>query len=200
MWITRKAMIKKQLAMSLFRSILLFLVIASLCQCAMDKTSELDYSIPDQFTEANLNVLVFFIEDCPVCFSAARVIQDIQSEHPEIDIHWIYATAFPDYAELRFFLRDYNITQPISYDTSLTLARSLDVDITPEVLLVSDNGELIYRGLVDDYFVEFGKHKNEAQKHFLKDAIDSYLANEPIITTRTTPIGCFIESEKVNTR
>lgn len=153
--------------------------------------------IPAQFTQSDLNLVVFFIEDCPVGFSAVSVVQELKQQYQDLAIHWVYSTPFPDAKGLWSFRHEYGIMDHVTYDTNLVIAQTFGATVTPEVFLIDRTGNILYRGLVDDYFIAFGKHKAEATRHFLADAIEASKKGQPIAVPKTDAVGCIIEYDKL---
>jgi hypothetical protein len=66
---------------------------------------------------------------------------------------------------------------------------------TPEVAVFSPRRELLYRGRIDDRYVDFGQRRTEPTTHDLRDALEAILAGKPVAQSRTEPIGCDIPKE-----
>ena len=52
--------------------------------------------------------------------------------------------------------------------------------------------ELVYRGRIDDRYVDFGNTRARATQHDLRQALDAVLSGEPVANPRTKAVGCFI--------
>ena len=87
---------------------------------------------------------------------------------------------------------------PVVRDAGGQLARRLQVERTTEVLLLDANGQIRYRGAVDD---QFGFKETEAggvgafrrpapTQAYLKQAIVAVLAGRPVAPAKTEPYGC----------
>jgi hypothetical protein len=59
----------------------------------------------------------------------------------------------------------------------------------------SPKRELLYRGRIDDRYVDFGKRRPEPMTHDLREALEAILAGRPVARPRTEPIGCDIPKE-----
>jgi hypothetical protein len=70
------------------------------------------------------------------------------------------------------------------------LANFLSVKTTPEVLLFNTDADIIYRGATDDWFYALGKNKQVPQHFYLKNALNAYQNNQPVLIFKTDPIGC----------
>jgi hypothetical protein len=57
-------------------------------------------------------------------------------------------------------------------------------------------GDLVYRGRIDDRFVELGRERPAATKHDLEEALALTLAGKPVAPSTTLAFGCFISDLK----
>jgi ABC-type uncharacterized transport system ATPase subunit len=64
--------------------------------------------------------------------------------------------------------------------------------VTPEVILMNQQGEVIYRGAIDDWVSDLGKKKLVVSNEYLKTAIKQYLQNQTVSIKSVEPIGCLI--------
>jgi hypothetical protein len=63
---------------------------------------------------------------------------------------------------------------------------------TPEVVVFSRGGEVLYRGRIDDRYAGLGKRREQVTSHDLENALEAILADKPIPQSNTEAIGCFI--------
>ncbi|HVU85594.1 MAG TPA: hypothetical protein VHC50_12175, partial [Puia sp.] len=90
------------------------------------------------------------------------------------------------------FAKKYKITFPLFIDKKLVLSRYLQATATPEVILLKNRDELLYKGAIDDWFMDLGKQRTRATKEFLRDALDRQPGAEMTALKRTKAIGCYI--------
>ena len=77
-------------------------------------------------------------------------------------------------------------------DKNKRLTKYIAATVTPEVMLLNGNGEMIYSGAIDDWVQELGKQKPKASKHYLQDAIAAWLSNKNVPVKKTIAYGCRI--------
>ncbi len=65
------------------------------------------------------------------------------------------------------------------------------VTVTPEVAVMSADQKLLYRGRIDDRYVEFGKDRPEPTVRDLERALDAILAGKPVPVRETQAVGCY---------
>ena len=81
---------------------------------------------------------------------------------------------------------------PVLRDEHQVVARYFGVGRTCEAVAIStEDSTLIYRGAVDDQFSE-GARRPKATNHYLRDALNDFLAGRPAATPKTTAHGCAI--------
>jgi thiol-disulfide isomerase/thioredoxin len=80
---------------------------------------------------------------------------------------------------------------PILKDVGNVVADQVQAERTPEAYLVSNQGEILYRGRIDDQF-GIGYRHAAPKTSFLKQAIQSALVDSTIQKTRTEAVGCII--------
>ena len=51
---------------------------------------------------------------------------------------------------------------------------------------------MVYRGRIDDRYVDFGKARAEATQHDLLDALQAVVEGQPVPNPRTKSVGCYI--------
>ncbi|MCD6725919.1 MAG: thioredoxin family protein [Solirubrobacteraceae bacterium] len=77
---------------------------------------------------------------------------------------------------------------PYLHDASQEVARAFGASTTPDVFVLDADGRLAYRGAPDD---DFDDPARDAA--WLRAALDSVLAGEPIARPRTESVGCSIK-------
>lgn len=75
------------------------------------------------------------------------------------------------------------------HDESQEIARQFKAERTPEAYLFNANGELVYRGAIDDSDAD----PKLVSERYLEEAIDAVLLNKQIQTDYNPPVGCSIK-------
>ena len=86
--------------------------------------------------------------------------------------------------------KEYGLTFPILLDPTQKLARAVGATITPQAVLLSPQGDVLYRGRIDDRFALNGKRRDVPTRHDLADAIESVLAGKSPPEAETKCFGC----------
>jgi hypothetical protein len=91
---------------------------------------------------------------------------------------------------------EYQIKVPVVLDARHEWVRKAGVSIAPEAAVFSRDGELLYRGRIDNRYADLGKRRAVVTSYDLRDALQAILAGQPIKAPRTQAIGCTIPIDK----
>jgi peroxiredoxin len=139
--------------------------------------------------------IIFLQPECPFCNSYGKTFRELDSATTKAGITFIAVVAGKNYPEeeIKVYREHNRFTFPILLDPDFVLQKRLNAIITPEVFLVSNTGETLYRGLIDNWAYEIGKVRPVVSEHYLMDAVTAFLKNRPIQPDSTKAIGCYIE-------
>ena len=148
---------------------------------------------PQPLTRAT--VFVFLSTECPISQQYIRRLTELHHDFSGQGIGFV--AVFPlrtdDYKTIGRFKTDYALPFRTQADPQQQLARQFRARITPEAVVQTKTGQIMYRGAIDDWFFALGKHRPEPTQHYLRDALRAFLANEPVLIQKTEPVGCLIE-------
>jgi len=146
--------------------------------------------------DAKATVLLFVTTDCPVANQYAPEIRRIAKKYEPKGVVFarVYADAALGTEDIAKHSKDYSYPKDFAaiHDPKQVLVRATGARVTPEAAVVNARGELVYRGRIDDRYVDFGKYRQVAEVRDLRLALDAVLAGKPIENPRTESVGCFI--------
>ncbi|HZK80214.1 MAG TPA: redoxin domain-containing protein [Humisphaera sp.] len=149
---------------------------------------------PLEMGESKAAVIIFIAVDCPISNGYAPEINRLCKQYESKGL--LFYLAYPDGdltpADAKKHAADYGYTCPALLDRKRELAHRLGATVTPEAVVVDRDGQVAYRGRIDDLYVALGKRRFEATTHDLRMALDAIVAGKPVPTPRTTAIGCAI--------
>ena len=162
------------------------------------KTLEHDAVQPFKDEDTKVVVLVFVSTDCPIANAyhpyLTKLYQRYQAK--SVNFYLVHSSAEITVEAAEKHVKEYNLEIPVVLDRDQSLARRVSVTVTPEaVVLGRSENDPIYQGRIDNLYADYGKKRASATEHYLRDALDQFLAGENIKTRRTKPIGCFISFE-----
>lgn len=149
-------------------------------------------------------VVFFLATDCPISNAYAPEIKRLCERYTRQKI--TFALVYPDpnisLTDARKHARAYGYTCPVFLDPGHRFTRKVGASVTPEVVVLKPNGDLLYRGRIDNLYVDFGKPRFAATKHDLRDFLDATITQKATIAEKairpqfTKAIGCFIPEKK----
>ncbi len=152
------------------------------------------------FSETNASsktvVFIFVLPDCPICNSYVPELKRIRREFPEIEFYRVYADPDMTTGEARQHSNEYDFGFPGLLDPAQRLVRKSGATRTPEAAVFSPDGKLLYRGRIDDRYVDFGKKRERPGQRDLENALRSILESRPARWPNAPPIGCYIPTKE----
>jgi hypothetical protein len=143
-------------------------------------------------------VVLFSRSDCPISNRYAPEIRRLcdQYETQGVAFYLVYVDPQERPEAIRRHLHEYGYPCQGLRDPLHTLVAHCGATTTPEAVVFDKNRLMVYRGRVDDVYVDFGKARTEPTTHDLADAIESTIHGRHVTNPRTKAIGCFIEDLK----
>lgn len=140
------------------------------------------------------NVLVFTTTDCPISNRYAPEIQRLANKFRGRGIRFtlVYPVPGDSAAAVRQHLAAFAYDLPAVRDSGQVLVRLTGVTVTPEVAVLDVRGRLVYRGRIDDRWVDFGKDRPAPTTHDLEDALAAVAAGKSVAVRETRAVGCFL--------
>ena len=143
--------------------------------------------------ENKMSLLVFLATECPLSKNYSVVIQKIADEFTqEVQVTGIIPGSTDSKKAVRAFAGKYKLSFPLLIDKRMISVRALHATTTPEVVLLSSKGELIYQGAIDDWAVDLGKKRNKPEQEYLRNAILQAKSGLPVLVNYNEPVGCLI--------
>jgi AhpC/TSA family len=140
-------------------------------------------------------LLFFVMSDCPIANQYAPEVQRVCTAYGPKGVRCflVYVDPAMKTADIRKHMKDFNYTSwPAILDSGHGLVEKAGATIVSEVAVFSNNGELKYRGRIDDRYSALGKPRQVVTKRDLVNALDALVANRNVTNPRTEAFGCFI--------
>ena len=144
------------------------------------------------YKKHELTVYLLLAHDCPVCQKYGATFRELSGKYPSLQVIGIAPADGATAGNIGEFARSYRFDFPILLDSQKIFAHVFKARVTPEVFLIDRSGDLLYRGMVDNWFYELGKYRKVITENYLHDAIVAAMAGEPVYTNQTEPIGCLL--------
>jgi hypothetical protein len=146
---------------------------------------------PEPGTKAT--VFVFISTECPISNRYAPEVRRLSESFGSRGIRFqlIYPNRSDAPPMIRDHLRSFTYSMRALRDPDHALARFVHATVTPEAVVFT-GGRVVYRGRIDDRYVEVGLERPEPTLHDLDNALTAVLAGRPVRRPVTEAIGCFI--------
>jgi hypothetical protein len=190
----------KTSAITLFTICVLLVVNAGLITAVSTiMVKDLDGNTRTFFSETNVGAkpvaFIFILPDCPVSNSYAPELKRLRNSFLQIDFYLVYADPDLGADEARKHAKDYDFGFPGLLDPSQELVRKAGATRTPEAAVFSPDGKLLYRGRIDDRYVDFGKKRDQPGQRDLENALLAIQQNNPAHWPDKPPTGCYSPSK-----
>ena len=143
---------------------------------------------------ANRPAIVLFMiaTECPVSNGYAPLMSRLAREFGPRGVLFRGIHSDPDITveAAASHAREFGLEFPILLDPDAVVARQSGVRVTPEAVILSPDGQVYYRGRIDDRYAPDGRHRPEAQSRELETALAAILAGSSPVITQTRAFGC----------
>ena len=137
-------------------------------------------------------VLVFTTTDCPIANRYAPEIQRLATKFAgKFKFVLVYPVPSDSPAMIRAHVQKFGYSIETQRDVDQKLVKLTGVTVTPEVA-VMNGAQVLYRGRIDDRYVELGKDRPQPTKRDLEAALDALVAGKPVTTRETRAVGCIL--------
>jgi thiol-disulfide isomerase/thioredoxin len=144
------------------------------------------------FTEP-LILFVFLSPECPLCKNYMPVLNALQLQYRQtVKMTGIIPGRCYHSATVTAFAKKYKTGFPLLIDPVKKLTNYLHASVTPEVVLLNNNYELVYKGAIDNSVKQLGIKRWQATENYLAYAITQYLQHNSIAVKRIKATGCLI--------
>ncbi len=140
-------------------------------------------------------VFLFTSTECPVSNRYAPEIRRIAEAFGPKGV--VFRLVYPDRADDAGKIREHmaayayaGVMDPVR-DPALALVKFTGATITPEVAVVA-GGRVVYRGRIDDRFVDLGRERPAPTRRDLFEVLTAIEAGKPSPEATTQAVGCFI--------
>jgi peroxiredoxin len=140
-------------------------------------------------------VVFFILHDCPICNSYAPEMNRIAVEYRSRGFGFVAAYLDADFSqdEAQRHAREYRIDFPLVVDLDRELASRTRTKIVPEAAVFDRNGQILYRGRIDDLYADVGQRRAAATERDLREALDAIAKGEKPKRAVVPGVGCPIE-------
>ncbi|MEL6194418.1 MAG: hypothetical protein AAFR66_20330 [Bacteroidota bacterium] len=153
--------------------------------------------------EDSISVYVFLHESCVISQYYTLPLRELHEEYASE--HVAFIGVFPSFSSkpenIQAFKEKYQIPFELKPDYYHTRKEALGATVTPEVVVYNETqGEILYKGRIDDAYARVGQRKRITSTSELRDVLEAILQHKPIKVSNTKAVGCFISNNKLSTQ
>lgn len=147
-----------------------------------------------ELSRVKATVFIFVATDCPNSNTYAPVLARLYRQYSARGVAFfnVYSDPAESAATVRKHDADFETPFAALLDPQQTLARETGARSTPEVVILGPQKQQLYRGRVDDRFVDFGKTRYQPTENDLAEALDAILQGKSAPHPVTRVLGCAI--------
>ena len=143
----------------------------------------------DSYDDAKGYIVIFTCNNCPYAKAYQSRIADLQDEYAKKGFPVIAINTSDSKEDIVARAKEKNYPFPYLQDETQDVSRSYGATKTPHVFVLDNKKSVAYIGAIDNNY----KDADAADKHYVKDAVDALLANQPVKVKSTKAIGCTIK-------
>ena len=136
-------------------------------------------------------VFVFTTTDCPISNRYAPEIQRLAKKFGTVRFVMVYPVANDTRESIEQHRARFAYTIDFIRDEKHQLVKNTGVTVTPEVAVMKE-GRMLYRGRIDDRYIEFGKDRPHPTVRDLERSLEAILAGKPVPVAETRAVGCIL--------
>ena len=137
-------------------------------------------------------VFVFTTTDCPIANRYAPEIQRLATKFGgTVRFVMVYPVANDTPELIDAHRKKFAYTMDFIRDEQRELVKKTGVTVTPEVAVMKE-GRMLYRGRIDDRYIEFGKDRPQPTVRDLERSLEAIVAGKPVPVAETRAVGCIL--------
>ena len=137
-------------------------------------------------------VLVFLSVDCPISNRYAPALRKLKTDFQDARFILVYPNRDETAEDIQKALHEYDLPFEAWRDTKHELVKAAQVNVTPEAAVYLESKGWVYRGRIDDRYVDWGKHRAEPKVQDLREVLAATSKGEIPAARRTKAVGCSI--------
>lgn len=145
-------------------------------------------------SDAKAIVLLFTSVECPISNRYAPEVRRLHDTFASKGVRFwlVYPNPGDTPDAIRAHIEAFGYPMAAVRDPQQELVRLTKVTVTPEAAVFDRTGHLVYRGRIDDRYVDFGLERPSPTSRDLEDALTATIAGLRVPTPTTNAVGCFL--------
>ena len=142
-------------------------------------------------------VVAVFDATCPLSKKFAPALQRLEQAYAAKNVALVHVVcdADPEYVVDKRAYKERGFQGTLLFDEDGHWQQLLRAQSTTEVFVIDKQHTVRYRGAINDQY-GIGIIRNQAQRYFLRDALDAVLAKQAVTYPQTRAPGCLLETRQ----
>ncbi len=147
--------------------------------------------------EKKISVYAFVAEDCPISIFMAPSLKSIADRYTgKVNFYLVFPFSTSTGKSASLFKTENKLALFINkVDKDQSITKKLGATVTPEVVITGANDAVLYRGRINDAYLEPGKRKHIYTKNDLATALEIITNDKEVPGPWRRAVGCFITKE-----
>jgi thiol-disulfide isomerase/thioredoxin len=139
-------------------------------------------------------VLLFVRTDCPISNRYAPELERLYEKYSaeSFEFRAVYPEPGLSVEGMDRHQAEYGLKIPASLDADRHYVNLAKATVTPEAA-VFVAGKLVYRGRIDNWYIDIGKSQAKPTEHSLEDVLHLVSEGKAVAFRETPAVGCVIE-------
>ncbi len=139
-------------------------------------------------------VWIFTTTECPIANRYVPEIKRLAEKFASQGVKFtmVYPVPSDSDAMVREHVAKFQIDLPFTRDPGFAMVKATGVTVAPEAAVLDERSRVIYRGRIDDRFVDFGKERPAPTTRDLESALQAAVAGRPVPMAETRAVGCYL--------
>lgn len=147
-----------------------------------------------EWSGAKAVVLFFISSECPASNGYAPELARLFKDYADQGVKFYGVHSDPDFTveQALAHAKEHKLPFPMLLDPTQSLARQSGAKRVPTAVILSPQGNVLYRGRIDDRYISLGKKRAEPTQRDTQDALVLVLAGKTLPAAETDVIGCLL--------
>ena len=144
--------------------------------------------------KSKLNVYVFVAEECPISINMTPALNQISARFiNEANFNLVFPLENSTIASSEKFKNKYHLDNfKVILDKKQKLTKLLHAEVTPEAIITNENGKILYKGRINDSYLDVGKRRHIYSNNDLLDALKLLEGGNDVPKPWKNAVGCLI--------
>ena len=145
-------------------------------------------------SQQSITAYVFMAEECPVCNYIGKTLKKISEEYNEqVNFIAVFPQKMSTYKSASIFKKKYQLLNfTIQLDHDLVITDRYHAAVTPEVVIVNNKDEILYKGRINNSYAAPGRMRHGKVTEDFENALKKIVLGKHVPKPWPDPIGCYI--------